>query len=247
MHVKYGIISDVHGNLSALETALAFLQSEGVHDIICCGDVVGYGPWPNECAALIQEHCGCCVSGNHDAAAIGNIEIGRFNGNAGIALRWTETQLSETSLEFLKQRPLKTPYLDFFVTHGSPRDPIWEYMNDRWIAYNNFHHFDEHICWFGHSHLPTVFIENGGDTQGGFISGSETLHLSPGERYLINPGSVGQPRDSNWRLGLVVYEKTDEGETVTWHRLEYDVERTCEKMQAVNLPAPLYNRLKPGF
>ncbi len=247
MQIKYGIISDVHGNLSALETALAFLQSEGVHDIICCGDVVGYGPWPNECVTLIQKHCGCCVLGNHDAAAIGTIHIERFNGNAGIALRWSEEQLNESSEVFLKQRPLKTPYQDFFVTHGSPRDPIWEYMTERVVAYNNFHHFDERICWFGHSHHPTLFIENGGDIQGGFIRDEETLYLNANERYLINPGSVGQPRDGDWRLSLVIYEKTDDAEKVTWHRLKYNVEKTCEKMQAVNLPAPLYNRLKSGL
>jgi len=246
MTVKYGIISDVHGNLPALETALKFLHAEGVHGIICCGDIVGYGPWPNECVELIQQHCGCCVSGNHDAAAIGTINIDRFHGNAGIALRWAEKELTANNLEFLKQRPLKTPYQNFFVTHGSPRDPIWEYINERLVAYNNFHHFDERICWFGHSHYPTMFIHNGGDIKGGFVRGEETVHLDPNDRYLINPGSVGQPRDGDWRLALIIYKKTDTDETITWHRLEYDVEKVSTKMAAVNLPAPLYNRLKTG-
>lgn len=243
---KIGIISDIHGNLSALETALGFLEAERVDDIICCGDVVGYGPCPNECVSLIQDACGCCISGNHDAAAVDRITLSHFSGNAGIALRWTQTQLTPASKTFLRACAEKTTYRHFTVTHGSVRDPVWEYMNDRWTAYANFHHFEQRICWFGHSHLPTLFIENGADVQGGFLSAGAVVPLSPQERYMINPGSVGQPRDGDWRLALAVYAVQDGQEQVAFYRLEYDLARTQRQMKAAKLPAQLYNRLELG-
>ncbi|HEY5596463.1 MAG TPA: metallophosphoesterase family protein [Candidatus Bipolaricaulota bacterium] len=242
----WGIISDVHANLAALEAVLARLDDEGVQEIVCCGDVVGYGPWPNECVALVRERCACCVSGNHDAAARGTIDIAQFNGNAGIALRWTLAQLTPESTEFLQSRPMSTPFEGCFVTHGSPRDPTWEYLLDRRSAYANFQHFEEKICWFGHSHAPTLFVQNSGDIQGGFVAKEGTQILDQQERYLINPGSVGQPRDGNWRAAFAVYERGGAGEQVTFQRVEYDVERTCQAMRAANLPTPLYNRLRLG-
>lgn len=243
---KIGIVSDIHGNLAALEVALRFLDDEGVGDVICCGDVVGYGPCPNECVALIKDRCGCCISGNHDASAVDRIALSHFGGNAGIALRWTQTQLSHPSKTFLRSRAEKTTYQHFTVTHGSVRDPIWEYIDDRRTAYANFRHFEERICWFGHSHLPTLYIENGGDVQGGFLGAGAVVSLSPQERYLINPGSVGQPRDGDWRLALAVYAVENGNERVAFHRLEYDVARTQQQMKAANLPAHLYNRLELG-
>lgn len=243
---KLGVISDIHGNLSALETALDFLAAQDVSRIVCCGDVVGYGPWPNECVDLVRDRCECCVLGNHDAAAIGVTDVAHFSGNAGSALRWTQTQLTQTSIDFLKSCPQKTPHEGHLITHGSPRDPIWEYLTDRLTAYNNFYHFEERIAWFGHSHVPTIFDHHQGDIKGGAVGGSQTFTLAGDERYLINPGSVGQPRDGDWRLSLVIYAERENEESVAFHRLEYAVERTRRRMKEANLPEPLYNRLLLG-
>ena len=141
---------------------------------------------------------------------------------------------------------MSAPFGGCLVTHGSPRDPTWEYLLDRRSAYANFQHFEEKICWFGHSHVPTLFAQHLGDIQGGFVAKEGTQILDPQERYLINPGSVGQPRDGNWRAAFAVYERGGAGEQVSFQRVEYDVERTCQAMRAANLPAPLYNRLRLG-
>ena len=241
-----GVISDVHGNLPALEAALAFLDQTGVKDVVCCGDVVGYGPWPNDCVERVAARAGCCVLGNHDAAAVGRLQAGHWSGAAGAALRWTAAELSEASRAFLNARPETAEHRGHFVVHGSPREPLWEYLTDRWTAYANFHHFEQALGWFGHSHLPTVFALRGGDVQGGRIAGEQTVALDPGARYLINPGSVGQPRDGDGRLALAVYEEDAAGRRVRFCRLAYPVERVAAPVRAAGLPASLYNRLKQG-
>jgi len=242
----WGVLSDIHGNLVALETALDFLSGRGVENMICCGDVVGYGPWPNECVALIKATSQCCVLGNHDAVPAGVMDASYFGGNAATAIRWTQAQLTQDSLAFLQARPQTTTINSFCVTHGSPRNPLWEYLTDRYTAYNNFHHFEQSLCWFGHSHVPTVFACSDGEVDGGMIVGEQTVELDPDERYLINPGSVGQPRDGDPRLSLAVYEHEGDHTHVSFHRLEYDIHKVQQAMRAAGLPPALYNRLSRG-
>jgi len=244
--MKWGVISDVHGNLPAFEAALAALDEEGVDALLCCGDVVGYGPWPNECVARVRERSDVCVLGNHDAAVAGAVSLSRFNGTAAAAARWTRARLFQASLEFLTACPSQAPYRGMFVTHGSPRDPLWEYVTDRRAAYLSFRHVEQRLCWFGHSHVPTVFVEREDDVDGGGVPGEQTLTLEAGARYLLNPGSVGQPRDGDWRLAFAVYEQAGDKETVTFHRRDYDVERVGPAVREANLPESLYNRLLLG-
>jgi diadenosine tetraphosphatase ApaH/serine/threonine PP2A family protein phosphatase len=240
-----GVISDVHGNLPALEAVLDWLAAQGADATICCGDVVGYGPWPNACAARVAAACGCCVLGNHDAAAIGTLSGAAFGGLAAEALNWTAGELDEATRAFLRQRPRRASYRGQFVCHGSPRDPLWEYLTDPWTAFQCFHHFDEPIGWFGHSHVPTWFTLEGGEVRGGRPV-SEAVELASGARHLLNPGSVGQPRDGDWRAAVALCEREGGQRRVRFARVEYDLARTQRQMRAAGLPDALYNRLSHG-
>ena len=241
---KLGVISDVHGNLPALQTALDYLEAAGADEVLCCGDVVGYGPWPNECAALVQARCCLCINGNHDGAVCGRVELTQFGGVARAALEWTQNELTPDTLAFLEACPTTASFADFFVTHASPRDPTWEYITDRGVAYQNFHHFEQRLGLFGHSHFPTLFVTDSDGVRGGRVSGKHALELH--NRYLINPGSVGQPRDGDWRLCLALYERDGETEQLNFVRLEYDVSGTQKRIQSTGLPSYLATRLRLG-
>ena len=248
----YGVFSDIHSNLEALNIVLDYFKNCNVQSYICCGDIVGYGPYPNECVEKIRtlENL-IIVMGNHDAAVCGLKDITWFNDYARKAIIWTEKKLSKENKQYisglLKMVKVPSSYdlvLDkkintFTVVHGSPRDPIDEYLLSTDEMYENLSFFDTNICFVGHSHVPFVF-DDGLAT----IDYNGVIKLNKNKKYIVNVGSVGQPRDYN-PLSCCVLFDTDKNE-LKFVRLEYDVKKVQEKMQEYNLPQYLIDRLSVG-
>lgn len=242
--MRYLVISDIHANLVALEAVLQDAAKEW-DCIWCLGDIVGYGPNPNECAELLQQHEHLSLSGNHDWAVLGKLDIESFNSEARTALRWTQQTISEETRQFLAQLPPLRVEAPFTLAHGSPRQPVWEYILDERSAGENFSHFDTMYCLVGHSHVPLLFEDmGGGKSRASLPDYGETLHLGE-RRMIINPGSVGQPRDSDPRAAYALLD-TD---TMTWehHRVAYDIAETQERMREAGMPFRLVARLELGW
>ena len=189
MGARVAIIADIHGNLPAFESVLNDAERGGtIEEIWCLGDVVGYGPDPSECIALLRRYPHVCVAGNHDWAVVGKVDIADFNPHAVAACRWTSRQLKAEDVEYLENLPLVLEKGDFTIVHGSPRDPIWEYVVSVHAARENFDCFGTGCCLIGHSHVPAVFQLF---TEGCVLS-DLPASLELGEhRMIINPGSVG--------------------------------------------------------
>lgn len=245
--MRYAILSDIHGNLAAFEAVLDDLSKRGGFDHIwCLGDIVGYGPDPSQCIQLLRQYDHTCVAGNHDWAAVGNIPLSDFNPDAAIACRWTAEQLSQNEIDYLKALPLTLCCGDFTLAHGSPREPIWEYLLSTYEAAVNFHYFDTIFCLIGHSHVPLVFESLGADSEPiGYNLTPETSIKLGKNRLIINPGGIGQPRDGDPRASYALY---DSDSRVIWHyRVPYDIATTQEKMMRNKLPRFLITRLSYGF
>ncbi|MGH2454411.1 MAG: metallophosphoesterase family protein [bacterium] len=246
--MRVAILSDVHANLEALEVVLEDVGRRECDQIVCLGDFVGYGPNPNECVEVLRPLVeGRSVAGNHDWAAIGRLEITFFNAFAQEAIRWTQQALRPGAVEFLSALPVEWSHqgeLPFLAVHGSPRDPIEEYVLDAATAVENFGHRSFALCFHGHSHVPAVFIEADGEVAARPLAAEEPLRLEASSRYLINVGSVGQPRDGDPRAAYAVLDV--EERAVTLIRLPYLVSRTQDKMVGEGLPEMLVERLSVG-
>jgi len=244
--MRYAIIGDIHSNLDAFEAVLADIKTRGGFDEIwCLGDVVGYGPEPHACIKILQQYKHICVAGNHDWAAIGKIDTSNFNPDAARANQWTARQLTTTDLSYLQNLPVKLTQGDFTLVHGSPRQPIWEYLLSIEGARDSFSYFDTNFCLVGHSHMPLIFRENKDGTC--FIAKvPKSLRLGvENHRFIINPGSVGQPRDGNPRASYMLYNSDDQ---IMYHyRVNYDISITQRKMIKHKLPLPLVFRLNYGY
>jgi predicted phosphodiesterase len=239
------ILSDVHANLEALQ---AVLDHVGDFDVVWfLGDAVGYGPDPNACVELMLEsEPSHWLAGNHDWAALGQLDTAEFNHDARLASQWTATQLTE---EVRAQLAISQPATEtsdgrYTLAHGSPRFPIWEYILDAGTAAENFEEFSTGVCLFGHTHVPVVFEQA--------VDGAIRVPLepeapfSPGTgRYLINPGSVGQPRDGDPRASYMTLD-LDSG-SFTLHRVDYDISTVQSKILDAGLPAQLAVRLDYGW
>ena len=214
----------------------------GAEQLWCLGDIVGYGPDPSECIAMLCQYNHLCVAGNHDWAAIGRVDISDFNPDAAEACRWTARQLSPEDVRYLENLPLTLSRDDFTIVHGSPREPIWEYVLSTESAGANFQFFETRFCLIGHSHLPVVFKNVG--------QRCVLMELPPelrlGEnRLIINPGGVGQPRDGDPRAAYAIY---DAGAATIYHyRIPYDIEATQQRMVEHGLPVFLAMRLSHGW
>ena len=238
------IISDIHANLTALETVLK--HAGEVDRVWCLGDVVGYGPSPNECIARVKELPNLtCLLGNHDAAAIGQIDINTFNPEARISIEWLQGQLTEESLEFLKELPEKKNFDAATLAHGSPRQPVFEYLLDTQAATENFEHFETDFCFVGHTHLPVIFHLKNDD----YIA---RLSVPPANkqnklkvRTIVNPGSVGQPRDRDPRAAYGIFDPKKK--TWDYRRVEYDIPAVQELMTEAGLPERHVLRLEGGW
>lgn len=244
--MRYAIVADIHSNLVALQAVLENIALGGpVEEVWCLGDVVGYGPAPNECIQLLQSHSHICIAGNHDWAATGRLDVSEFNSEAKAAVLWTASQLSAESrayLEALQQTKVKG---DFTLVHGSPRDPLWEYVISERTASLSFEHFQARFCLIGHSHVPLLFnLRDNGRVGFQGIPTEQPFRLDEG-RWIINPGSVGQPRDGDHRASYVTYD-SGSGE-FRHYRVPYDIEATQRRMRALGLPRPLAERLSYGW
>ena len=239
------IISDIHANLTALEAVLA--DAKGEWDFVwCLGDVVGYGPDPNECVDLLRTLPHLCLAGNHDWAALGRLDIRTFNSDARRAVTWTTETLTDNNMEYLGALPTTFVLGPYTLVHGSPREPVWEYVLDPLIASLNFAHFETPYCLVGHTHTPVVFelVTDHGETEAYPPTYDQPRQLN-GHRQIINPGSVGQPRDSN---PMAAYALLDV-EKAIWEprRTEYDIAAVQQRMRKVDMPERLVVRLEHGW
>ena len=238
------IVSDIHSNLEAFQSVIADADSNGgFHQICQLGDLVGYGPDPEGCIDLLRKYDHIGVAGNHDLAAVGKLGLEQFNPYAAAAARWTATQLTDDHITYLRGLPVRLETDAFTAVHGSPRDPVWEYVVSTATATANFGHFTTRICLVGHSHLPFLCKLDDGDAK--FFEFPLNMPIALGnDRHIINPGSVGQPRDGLPTASYLVYD-TDPG-TVTHRRVAYDIPATQRKMRERGLPTYLIDRLAEG-
>lgn len=240
--MHYAVISDVHANIEALEAVLKDIKKRKIEDIIFLGDAVGYGPNPDECTELLKDSCKVMLAGNHDWAVLGLTDINYFNEHARAAIKWTSTVITKQNLDVLKALPLVKVLKknNVLLVHSTPKEPgVWNYLLTLWDAEINFHYFGQKICFLGHSHYPFI-IEH--LPSGEMITYKNEAKLGKAERYIINVGSVGQPRDGDPRACYAVI--TDEEVEII--RVKYDIEKTQKKMHAAGLPLPLIERLARG-
>jgi predicted phosphodiesterase len=244
--MRYAIIADIHASLAAFTAVLDDIEKRGgVAEVWCLGDVVGCGPDPHECLDLLRKQKHICIAGDHDWAVAGKLSLSAFDPDAAAACRWTTEQLSPEDIAYLGNLPQVIERGDFSLVHGSPREPIWEYLLSVSSAKENFAGFKSAYCLVGHSHLPSVFRQ----TESGDASFSPFLDyvgLSLGKsRLIINPGSVGQPRDGDPRASYAILDS--ETRMVRLYRVSYDVELMQFKMKQHNLPVRLVSRLSQGL
>lgn len=244
--MRYAVVADIHGNLEALQAVLDdVLRAGGCDGVLCLGDVVGYGPDPHECVNLLRKENHFCVAGNHDHAAIGLLGQEEFNPDAAVASRWTEEHLTAEDVDFLRVLPVIRVIDRFTLVHGSPREPVWEYITNTDAASGSLSFFKTPHCLVGHTHVPTVFRCEVGRPRciAGRLGEGERLNLSGG-RMIMNPGGVGQPRDGDPRAAYALLDL--EEQSIRGHRVVYDVARTQEKMLRAGLPESLARRLSFG-
>jgi len=244
--MRYAIIADIHANLAAFTAVLDDIKGRGgVEEIWCLGDVVGYGPDPHQCIELLRQQNHVCVAGNHDWAAIGKLDTSDFNPDAAAACHWTAEQLSPKDVDYLENLPLVIEKDDFTLVHGSPREPIWEYLLSTSDAKQNFDYFKSQFCLVGHSHVPLMFRYN--ETGACLFSlFSPDIRLVLGKsRLIINPGGVGQPRDGDPRASYAIYDS--EARIIKLHRIPYDISATQIRMVEHGLPIRLVTRLSYGL
>ena len=239
--MRLAVLSDIHANLAALEAVRDALPE--VDEIWVLGDIVGYGPQPNEVIAALQEMGARSVMGNHDGAAIGQVDAGWFNPDAARAIGWTSEVIDENARAYLATLPEVRRDGDLTAVHGSPRDPTWEYITGPDVAGANLAAFDTRICLHGHTHVPIVFRADQDRVEVVAATPGSPVTIREG-RLLLNPGSVGQPRDGDPASSFVVLD-TEAG-SADFHRVSYDIELTQRLMRGVDLPPRLVERLRYG-
>jgi len=242
--MRYAIIADIHSNLAAFQAVLDDIKTQEIDKIWCLGDIVGYGPDPHECMELLRATDNICVAGNHDRAAIGQLEITSFNPHAAEAVKWTAEKLSIGDITYLKNLPESIEDGDFLLVHGSPREPIMEYILSISVARQNFDCFRTKYCLVGHTHVPQAYSldKENNCTATRFLP---TVKLVTGElRLIINPGAVGQPRDGNPEASYAIYDNTTK--IVQLRRVSYDIRQTQDRIMKSGLPPRLASRLETG-
>lgn len=239
------VVSDIHANLVALN---AVIQDAGVFDRIwCLGDIIGYGPEPNLCIERLREYEGICLAGNHDLAALDRVSLEDFSTDALTAISWTREQLAPANRFWLNTLPSKIVFAEYGITlaHGSPRDPVWEYVVTATEAANSLNSIDTPNCLTGHTHVQTTFrlptYGLGVVREAPVVNKPISLTL---DRLVVNPGSVGQPRDDDVRAAYAIVDL--QAMTLTHRRIQYDIAATQKSMKLARLPDRLIRRLRFG-
>jgi len=241
--VRIAVLSDVHSNLEALDAVLRAADEAGCERAIVLGDIVGYGADPDAVIARLIDSDAIMIAGNHDLAAIGGFDTTWFNEVASAAIDWTQDVLSAEARTLLASLQPTRETEHGLLVHGSVRDPVAEYLLSTDEAAVSFELAQFSLAFFGHTHLPTVFRRQpDARVTGWVLSEGEEITLVPGERYMLNPGSVGQPRDRDPRAAFMVF---GDGRAVG-HRVEYPIEQAAQKIRAAGLPDWLADRLSLG-
>jgi len=244
--MQYAIIADIHSNLAALTAVLEDIEKRGgIEEVWCLGDIVGYGPEPHQCLELLRQHKHICVAGNHDWAAIGKIDASFFNPDAAAACRWTAQQLSPEDIEYIESLPLVIEKSNFTLAHGSPRDPIWEYLLSTGGAAENLSYFKTTFCLIGHTHVTLIFECNETGTCSPRRFPEDTAIELANNRLIINPGAVGQPRDGDPRASYAIYDSP--AKSIVRYCIPYDIGITQARMMEYRLPVRLIKRLSYGI
>jgi predicted phosphodiesterase len=245
LRMRIAVLSDIHANLPALEAVQADLPD--VDQVWVLGDIVGYGPQPNQVIETLQAMGARSVLGNHDGAAIGTVDAAYFNPDARSAIEWTAREIDDNSRSYIASLPEVRRDGDLTAVHGSPRDPIWEYITSRAIAAANFDAFDTRLCLFGHTHVPVAFRQVDGAIEAQPGLPGDVVQLNGG-RALLNPGSVGQPRDGLRDAAYAILELSNGAatDTISFRRVPYEIDRTQRLMREATLPARLVERLSYG-
>ncbi|UCD16437.1 MAG: metallophosphoesterase family protein [Candidatus Zixiibacteriota bacterium] len=241
--MRIAIISDVHANQEALEKVLRDIEQQGAEAIHFLGDAVGYGCNPDECVSLIAKHCDIKLLGNHDYVALGLESTESFNQAAQDSLNWTQARIKQRTVETMSDFEITASYLDYYLVHATPEEPDrWQYLFDAGQAQEQFEHFSQSVCFVGHSHFPAIFVlGNDGIVSMHF---KNKLVWRQEKRYIINVGSVGQPRDKDNRACYVIADS--DSREVRFRRVQYDIDKTQKKMRKARLPEFLIERLAAG-
>jgi predicted phosphodiesterase len=242
--MRVAVVSDIHSNLHALEAVLASIAEEAPDELWCLGDLVGYGPRPNECCATVAARADVCLAGNHDLAVRGTIDVEEFHGDAGIAATWTREVLEPQWKELLDGLEPAGSAHGVALYHGSARDPVWEYVLSDEAALATLELADSPLVLVGHSHVALQVVQSGDELTGGVAPDGRELELD-GVRALLNPGSVGQPRDGDPRAAYLLLDL--DAQQARFRRVEYDVEQTQREMRDAGLPEMLAGRLALGL
>lgn len=240
--MRFAVLSDIHGNLAALKAVLADIDARKIRNIVFSGDIVGYGPEPDECVSLVRKRCKLAVAGNHDQALTGQTPFNTFNELARTAIIWSRGMVTEQNVRYLESLPLTQELKGFkaLFVHGTPREPsAWHYLYSMEDILINFDHFSQRVCFVGHSHVPFIAERNRNANIQLF---RETAKVMRGSRYIVNSGSVGQPRDGDPRACYI----TVENGRIDIVRVAYDIELTQRKIYEAGLPLKLGERLSRG-
>jgi diadenosine tetraphosphatase ApaH/serine/threonine PP2A family protein phosphatase len=245
--LRVAVLSDIHSNRQALETVLAAVEEAGVEQVWCLGDMVGYGAEPDACTTLVRERCDTCLVGNHDLAVLGALDISTFSETAAAAVEWTRENVAAETLEFLGELEPTASQQGVGLFHASPRDPVWEYVISGDQAEAGFAAQEERVGLIGHSHIALFFCRAPG-SRPGYVQGAQAeagweIELPDGQ-WMLNPGSVGQPRDGDPRAAWL--ELDTAAWTARWHRVDYDIAAAATAIRAAGLPPALADRLEVG-
>jgi diadenosine tetraphosphatase ApaH/serine/threonine PP2A family protein phosphatase len=243
--MKYGILGDIHGNLSALRATVEFLQKQEIDLFLSMGDVVGYGAAPGDCITFLRELEAIVVKGNHDAAVAGQIDLMYFNQYAREAVRWTQTVLDERDLDWLANLPYSVDLEDCSAAHGSYHRPeLFDYILSPSDGGPSLDAMKRPVCFVGHTHVPVMLLRLADDPHRTAYTTEDFVDLRDVHKALINVGSVGQPRDDDSRAACAIFDSR--ADTVTLRRVEYDIECEAERIRRAGLPAVLADRLYLG-
>lgn len=241
--MKAAIISDIHSNLEALQAVIKDIKKRRIKNIFCLGDLVGYGANPNECIELCVKEADAIIAGNHDWATIDKTDVSKFNKIAAAAVKWTKEHISAENIKRLQELPLTQKIDDLFLVHSTPLHPEeWHYLFTLDEFQNTFNHFDAQICFIGHSHIPdAVFQDTNGYTD--FVR-ENPFPIIKKRKFIINAGSVGQPRDLDPRASYVIYDGNRN--SMDFIRIEYNIPLASQKIIDAGLPEALAERLLVG-